>query len=69
MQAQLSGDKVSQVESDIEQTFTLAGTIVTLVKEPIVLAWQNLEKRAAIKRSIGGTKKRTIMTKSVVCRY
>jgi hypothetical protein len=48
-----SGDKYSQVLSDIEQTFTLAGTIITLVKEPIALVWQNFEKRTAIQRSIG----------------
>lgn len=56
MEAQSSGDKVSQVESDIEQTLTLADAIVQLAKIPITLAWQNVEKRRGIKRSVGNWK-------------
>ncbi|KAH9238383.1 hypothetical protein K456DRAFT_1173853 [Colletotrichum gloeosporioides 23] len=58
--AQSSGSDVSKVESDIQQTVTLAGTIVTLVREPISLLYQNVVKTQNLKRSLGVWQKRML---------
>ena len=48
-----SGSEVSKVESDIEQTVKLADTIVTLIREPVTLLYQNITKAQALRRSLG----------------
>lgn len=51
--AQLSGSDVSKVESDILQTINLADTVVTLVREPISLLYNNINKAKRLKQSLG----------------
>jgi hypothetical protein len=51
--AQLSGSDVSKVESDISQTVSLADTVVTLVREPISLLYNNINKTKKLKQSLG----------------
>lgn len=51
--AQLSGSDVSKVESDISQTVSLADSVVTLVREPISLLYNNYNKTKKLKQSLG----------------
>lgn len=51
--AELSGSDVSKVESDISQTVSLADTVVTLVREPISLLYNNINKTKKLKQSLG----------------
>lgn len=51
--AQLSGSDVSKVESDILQTINLADTVVTLVREPISLLYNNISKAKKLKQNLG----------------
>jgi hypothetical protein len=53
MQVESSGSEVSKVESDIIQTITLADTIVTLIREPVTLLYQNIIKGQLLKQSLG----------------
>jgi len=48
-----SGSEVSKVESDISQTISLADSIVTLLREPVALLYQNITKAQELKRSFG----------------
>jgi hypothetical protein len=49
----LSGSEVSKVESDVSQTISLADSIVTLVREPVVLLYENYTKAQELKRNLG----------------
>ncbi|KAE9368797.1 hypothetical protein N431DRAFT_64443 [Stipitochalara longipes BDJ] len=48
-----SGSEVSKVESDVSQTISLADSIVTLVREPVVLLYENYNKAQELKRNLG----------------
>jgi hypothetical protein len=48
-----SGSEVSKVESDVSQTISLADSIVTLLREPVALLYQNITKAQELKRSLG----------------
>jgi len=48
-----SGSEVSKVESDVSQTISLADSIVTLVREPVVLLYGNYTKAQELKRNLG----------------
>ncbi|KAN0093634.1 hypothetical protein V8E51_016818 [Hyaloscypha variabilis] len=48
-----SGSEVSKVESDVSQTISLADSIVTLVREPVVLLYENYTKAQELKRNLG----------------
>lgn len=48
-----SGSDVSKVESDVSQTISLADSIVTLLREPVALLYQNITKAQELKRSLG----------------
>ncbi|GAM35678.1 hypothetical protein TCE0_017r04189 [Talaromyces pinophilus] len=50
--AQLSGSEVSKVESDISQTLSVADSVVTLVREPISLLYNNIHKTKKLKQSL-----------------
>lgn len=52
-QVPTSGSEVSKVESDVSQTITLADSVVTLLREPVALLYQNITKVNAMKRSLG----------------
>jgi hypothetical protein len=52
-QVQPSGSSVSRVESDIAQSISLAGTLVTLLREPVTLFYQNKAKLEDLKLSLG----------------
>ncbi|KAF5579659.1 PFS domain protein [Fusarium subglutinans] len=53
IQYEASGSEVSKVESDIAQTVNLADTVVNLIREPIVLLYQNISKKKALHASLG----------------
>ncbi|KAF5640442.1 PFS domain protein [Fusarium sp. NRRL 52700] len=53
VQYEASGSEVSKVESDIAQTVNLADTVVNLIREPIVLLYQNISKKKALHASLG----------------
>lgn len=59
-QVQPSGSDVSKVESDIAQTISLAGTIITLIREPVALFYQSAAKAQELKRSLGYWKEEAI---------
>lgn len=52
-ETQPSGSAVSNVESDITQTIGLGGTIYTLIREPVVLAYGNVARAQKLKKSFG----------------
>ncbi|KAF5536834.1 PFS domain-containing protein [Fusarium napiforme] len=53
IQYEASGSEVSKVESDIAQTVNLADTVVNLIREPVVLLYQNISKKRALHASLG----------------
>jgi hypothetical protein len=53
VQVEPSGSEVSKVESDITQTITPADTIVTLIREPVTLLYQNIVKGQQLKQRLG----------------
>jgi hypothetical protein len=53
MDVQPTGSQLSKVEADILQTITLGNTVVTLIKEPVTLLYNNIQKKQALKRSLG----------------
>jgi hypothetical protein len=52
-QVPASGSEVSRVESDVSQTISLADSIVTLLREPVALLYQNITKAQELKRNLG----------------
>lgn len=46
-----SGSHVSKAESDVAQTISLAGSIITLVREPVALVYKNVARGQRLKRS------------------
>jgi hypothetical protein len=48
-----SGSEVSKVESDVSQTISLVDSIVTLLREPVSLLYQNIKKREVLERNLG----------------
>ncbi|PMD61637.1 uncharacterized protein K444DRAFT_374957 [Hyaloscypha bicolor E] len=48
-----SGSEVSKVESDVSQTISLADSIVTLLREPVSLLYQNIKEREVLERNLG----------------
>lgn len=48
-----SGSEVSKVESDVSQTLSLADSIVTLLREPVAMLYQNITKAQELRRSLG----------------
>lgn len=52
-QVQPSSSDVSKVESHIAQTISLAGTIITLIRDPVALFYQSAAKAQELKRNLG----------------
>ncbi|KAF4785501.1 hypothetical protein HER10_EVM0006904 [Colletotrichum scovillei] len=52
IQYQASGTPVSQVENDVAQTLNLAGSIVTIIREPIAHIFETYTKAQKIKKSL-----------------
>ncbi|KXH49569.1 hypothetical protein CNYM01_05883 [Colletotrichum nymphaeae SA-01] len=50
---QSSGTPVSQVENDVAQTLNLAGSIVTIIREPIAHIYETYTKAQKIRKSLG----------------
>ncbi len=48
-QVPVSGSEVSKVESDVSQTISLAGSVITLLREPVALLYQNINKAQKLK--------------------
>lgn len=59
-QVQPSSSDVSKVESHIAQTISLAGTIITLIREPVALFYQSAAKAQELKRNLGHWKEEAI---------
>jgi len=49
----VSGDSISQVESDITQTFNLAGVLYTAIQVPLASLYNDYQKRQTIKQNLG----------------
>jgi len=64
-QVQPSGSEVSKVENDIAQPVSLADTVVTLIREPVTLLYQNITKSQELKLRLGHWQEKQLMRQNV----
>lgn len=53
VQYEPSGTDVSKFESDIAQTINLSGSVIELIREPIALLYESINKGRQLKQSLG----------------